>query len=373
MTQAHPVLQTWPPRVMTLDEAMRMQFRLVDLIQKHFEGARPADLFAPDSSALLQDLCAMTKRVECILAELFDAEAAVLVPREGTGANQEAAISNLKPGSTVLVHAAPVYPTTATIFRAMGLVQRAVDFNDPVATSQAITPDLGGVWIQGSRQWIIDRYDVRALISAIKAAAPNAVIITDDNFIVMRCPQIACQMGSDLSTFSIKKLGGPLGVGCIVGREARIGAIRKDGHSAGTHIRNPQALEALRALIYAPVASAMQSATEDEIVRRLRAGEVPGVADAHISHSPRRHAMAVLTRPIAKRVLEVLWPANTSQYLSAVLPEFHFEVPTLIRMQSVAGKQDPTLTDWCLRLIPGHAGADTVIRLLDRALSQIPS
>ena len=110
---------------------------------------------------------------------------------------------------------------------------------------------------------------------------------------------------------------------------------------------------------------------EDEIIQRLKSGEVDGVADALIDFSPSRHVVVVLAQPIAKDVLKVAWKYCTSRYLVTVLPTFWKVAPLLIRVQSVILGQDPTLGDWLLRLIPGRAGPDTAMRMLNRALREV--
>ena len=48
-----------------------------------------------------------------MLAEFFDAEDAMLVRGAGTGAIRSACMTVLEPGSSVVIHDAPVYTTSA--------------------------------------------------------------------------------------------------------------------------------------------------------------------------------------------------------------------------------------------------------------------
>lgn len=63
----------------------------------------------------------VTQRVEKVLAEAFHAEAAALVQGAGTGAIRAGLAALLKPGQRLLVHDAPVYPTTQVLIEQMGI------------------------------------------------------------------------------------------------------------------------------------------------------------------------------------------------------------------------------------------------------------
>ena len=65
-----------------------------------------------------------------MLARFFHAEKAILVTGAGTGAIRWGLTAMLKPNSRVLVHKAPVYPTTLTSLNGLNATLIEADFND---------------------------------------------------------------------------------------------------------------------------------------------------------------------------------------------------------------------------------------------------
>lgn len=121
-------MKTFPLQSLTLAQAQQKQFALVDTLCRH----SGADFLAGGDLGLAPGLNQprVTQRVEKVLAEAFHAEAAVLVQGAGTGAIRAGLAALLKPGQRLLVHDAPVYPTTLVIIEQMGITVRA-DFNSP--------------------------------------------------------------------------------------------------------------------------------------------------------------------------------------------------------------------------------------------------
>lgn len=113
-------MKTFPLQSLTLAQAQQKQFALVDTLCRHFHGA---DFLAGGDLGLAPGLNQprVTQRVEKVLAEAFHAEAAVLVQGAGTGAIRAGLAALLKPGQRLLVHDAPVYPTTLVIIEQMGI------------------------------------------------------------------------------------------------------------------------------------------------------------------------------------------------------------------------------------------------------------
>src|SRR5665213_3585264 len=100
-------MTTHPLPPLSLQEAMSMQFRLVDLMHRHFDGREaleagdygaPADLGRPRSTA----------RVERVLADFFGADDATLVAGAGTGAIRVSLMAGLSPGAPVVIHDVPM-------------------------------------------------------------------------------------------------------------------------------------------------------------------------------------------------------------------------------------------------------------------------
>ncbi len=362
-------MKTYPIAQMNLDEALTMQFRLVDLIQQHFSGAEflQAGDFGVNPS---YGRPLTTAKVEAVLAEFFDAEDCVLVRGSGTGAIRSALIANFQPGDPILVHEAPVYSTTKVTFRAMGLTLHKVDFNQQSALKQALDPHLKGIYIQHSRQRLQDHYDLSAVIQTVKATLPTAPIMVDDNYTAMAMPQIGCQLGANLSAFSLFKLLGPPGVGCIVGDKKYIDPIREDAYSGGTKVQGPEAMDALKSLVYAPVMVAIGVKVVDEVASRLNAGEVPGVAQAHLGNHQARSLLVELVDPVAPAVIDRALHYGATPY--PVGAASRHEVGTMFyRVSKAMIEAEPTLKDTMVRISPFRAGADTIIHILKSALHDV--
>lgn len=130
-------MKTFPLQSLTIIEAQQKQFALVDSICRHFPGS---EFLTGGDLGLTPGLNQprVTQRVEQVLADAFHAQAAALVQGAGTGAIRAGLAALLKPGQRLLVHDAPVYPTTRVIIEQMGLTLITVDFNDLSALKQVV-------------------------------------------------------------------------------------------------------------------------------------------------------------------------------------------------------------------------------------------
>lgn len=138
-------MQTSPLKSISLEEAQQRQFLLIDVITKHFRG---------DEILSLGDLGVVkglnkptyTKKVEEVLAAFFGVERAKLVRGAGTGALRYGFMSFLKPNDKILVHDAPIYPTSKTTLESMGIIPIAVDFHkhEEIKAGIAAHPDHKG-------------------------------------------------------------------------------------------------------------------------------------------------------------------------------------------------------------------------------------
>jgi hypothetical protein len=361
-------LQAYPLPALSLAEAMAMQWRLVDLIQTHFDGY---SILSGGDVGVVPGLGRpkTTARVERVLADLFGAEEAALVRGAGTGALRAALTAVASSGSRILLHQAPVYPTTRVTVEAMGLHPVYVDFHDLDALARAAR-QADVALVQLTRQRLDDRYDAGEVIRAMREAAPDLPILTDDNYAVCKVPRIGVQLGATASTFSLFKLLGPEGVGCVVGTRAVIERIRQHAYSGGTQVQGPEALEALRSLVYCPVALALQARVVEEVVNRLNAGEVPGVAGATVANAQSRVALVQLEQPVAKEVLEAAPRHGAAPY--PVGAESRYEVAAMFyRVSGTFLADRPELAPYVIRINPMRAGADTVLRILRQSLSEV--
>jgi Cystathionine beta-lyases/cystathionine gamma-synthases len=361
-------MKTYPLKSLTVDEAKKIQFRLVDTITKHFKGSEILTLGDLGVVPGLNKPSA-TLKVEETLAEFFGQESAVLVRGAGTAAIRWGLYSIIKPGQTLLVHDAPVYPTTGVTVESMGLSIVKADFNDTAKLKAALkTQKIDAALVQYARQKIGDRYDMEEVVSAIKEC--NIPIVTDDNYAVMKVKKIGAQCGADLSAFSLFKLLGPEGIGCVTGRKEYIQRIIKSNYSGGGQVQGHEALEALRGLIYAPVSLAIQADVGEELVERLNKGEVPGIKNAFLANAQSKVVLAELERPVAKKVLKEAEALGAAPNPVGAESKYEF-VPMIYRVSGTFREADSTLTDRMLRINPMRSGADTVIRILQEAVAKV--
>ena len=264
------MVKTYPLESISLEQAMEKQFRLVDTACRFFTGTEILSLgdlgVAPGLNKPHTTL-----KVEQTLSAFFGTEKTVLVRGAGTGAIRFALQVACVPGQQVLVHDAPLYPTTESTFRMMGLQEVRADFNDADALEKVLAehPQVQTALVQLARQKIDDRYDFTQVVARLKEH--GLTVITDDNYAVMKLPRIGCEAGSDVSCFSTFKLLGPEGIGVVTGKADLVDRIIAMHYSGGMQVQGHEALAVLRGLVYAPVALAIQARQVEECVRRLNA------------------------------------------------------------------------------------------------------
>ncbi|TCL76511.1 aminotransferase class V [Hydrogenispora ethanolica] len=362
-------MNVYPLPAIDLEQAMAFQFRLVDLIHRNFEGAQ---FLQGGDYGLVPETGrpAFTARVERVIAQFFEAEDAALVRGAGTGAIRSVLNAMVPSGSRILLHRAPVYPTTRTTIEAMGLQPVTADYNDLASLDAQELSGVGAALVQSSRQQPEDRYDLGEVIRRLKTLRPELMILVDDNYVVMKVPRIGAQLGADASAFSLFKLLGPPGIGCVVGARTVVERIRDRNYSGGGQVQGGEAMEALRALVYAPVALAIQARVGEEIVARLNRGEVPGVKAAWIANAQSRVVLVELEQPVAPKVL-----AHSAKLGAAPYPvgaESRYEIAAMFyRVSGTFLKANPDWAHTLIRINPMRAGADTVIRVLREALAQV--
>jgi cystathionine beta-lyase/cystathionine gamma-synthase len=358
---------THPLPTVSLDDAVRTQFRLLEHTAEHFEGQ---ELFAADTGVVPGlGRPRTTARVEAVLAGFLGAEDAALVQGAGTGAIRAALQAAVSAGEPLLIHRAPVYRTTAVTLRGLGVDAVEVDFNDTAALEAALaTGRFRWAYVQHSRQRLTDAYDPAVVLAACAAAGVRTIV--DDNYAVLRVPASGVELGADASCFSLFKLHGPEGVGAVVGSRDLVERVRADNYSGGGQVQGHQALDALRALTHVPVMWAVQSQVGAEVARRLTAGEVPGVADVRLANVQDRCLIVLLDRPVAREL-----PAVAATYGAAPYPvgsNSRYEIaPLVYRMSSSSLDDAPELADRAVRINPMRAGADLVVEILRRSLHDL--
>jgi len=360
---------TYPLKTMNIEEAMKKQFQIVDEMTKVLTGEEVLSLGDLGVFSGL-NRPVRTMKVEHILANIFNAEDAMLVRGAGTGALRSSIQVVFNQNDIILVHESPIYPTTKVTLDGLGIKYIMVDFHDEQAVVESIkNNNVVGAIVQFSRQAPDDSYDPESVIKLIKKCDEKLIIITDDNYTALKVEKIGCECGADIATFSSFKLLGPEGVGVIVGSKKIIDKIRKNNYSGGSQVQGYEAMEVMRGMIYAPVALAIQSSVVDELVIRFNNNEVEGVKNAFVANAQSKVLIIELSEPIAKKVI-----AKCSENGAASHPvgaESKYETaPMVYKVSGTFINSNPELEDYMIRVNPMRSGADTVIRIIKNSMEE---
>ena len=365
-------MNTYPLQSITQEQAVELQFKVVDCITHHFSGREILSLGDLGLSSE-GEKPSTTVFAEKAIADIFEAEAAVLVQGAGTGAIKWSLFSCVDAGDSVLIHTSPTYPTTLTTLEIMGINRVEADFNDPDNLKKIIKEhgkNLKAALIQHTRQAAGDSYDLAETIGIIRKNAVGIKIIVDDNYAAMKAPKIGCQCGADLSTFSCFKLLGPEGLGVVVGSGECIKKIAALQYSGGSKVQGHEAMAVLRGMVYAPVAFAIQARVCEELAARLNAGEVQGVEKAWVANAQSKVVLVRFSEPIATDILRVC-----ERFGAAVYPvgsESRYEIaPLFYRISGTFRANDPQSEKYILRINPMRSGVGTILGILRQSMERI--
>lgn len=360
-------MKTYPLETMNIEQAMKKQFQIVDEMTKILTG---------DEVLSLGDLGVFsglnrpvrTMKVEQIIANIFNAEDAMLVRGAGTGALRNAIQVAFKQNDVIIVHSAPIYPTTKVTLETLGINYLMVDFHDEKAIIEATNNNnVVGAIVQFSRQAPEDSYDPEKVIKLIKKCDTNITIITDDNYTALKVDKIGCECGADIATFSAFKLLGPEGVGVIIGSKKIIDLARKNNYSGGSQVQGYEAMEVMRGMIYAPVALAIQSNVVDELVVRLNNKEINGIKNAFVANAQSKVLIIELDEPIAKDVIKKCSENGAASH--PIGAESKYETaPMVYKVSGTFINSNPELEKYMIRVNPMRSGADTVIRIIKNSM-----
>ncbi len=361
-------METYPLQSLTIEEAKKLQFKAVSCMMQFFQGA---ESLSRGDLGVVPGLNkpVTTQKAEMAIARLFDAEACMLVRGAGSGAIRLGLHSMLSPGDAILVHKAPIYSTTATSLKMLGICPVEADFHNPEEMTRIIQehPEIKAALVQYTRQKADDHYEMEEVIGTIHHAKEDIPILTDDNYAVMKVKKIGTQHGADLSCFSSFKLLGPEGVGIIVGKKRYIDMLIQENYSGGMQVQGHEAMDVLHGLIYAPVMLAIQAEVNDACVRRLNSGEISQVKNAFLANAQSKVLLVEFYEEIADRVLEKAEQLGAAP--NPVGAESKYEmVPMFYRVSGTFRKADPTLEKRMIRINPMRAGADTIIDLIKQAV-----
>jgi len=363
-------MELHPLESMTLSEAKKVQFRIVDIITKYFTGKEVLSL---GDLGVIPGINkpTYTMKVESVLKELFNVEAAVLLRGAGTGALRAGIQSVLQPTGVLLVHDAPVYPTTQNTLDSMGIRLVRANFNDLADLRQVLLEnEMDAALIQYTRQKPDDSYTMEEVISTIREVKGELPIITDDNYAVFKARQIGVELGADLSTFSAFKLLGPEGVGVLLGDKAKVEKVISSNYSGGSQVQGHEAMEVLRGLIYAPVMIAIQNEVLSETKERLDNGEIGGIKATFIANAQSKVLLVEFNEDIAKKVLIESEKLGAAQNPVGAESKYEF-VPMFYRVSGTFRVFDPSIEERMIRINPMRSGPDTIIRILRESMENI--
>ncbi len=349
-------------------QAKEKQFKLVDSICAHFSGS---EFLTMGDLGLTPGLNQprTTNQVEKVLATFFDAPAAALVRGAGTGALRSGLFTMIQPQGRLLVHKAPIYPTTKVNIEVMGLKVIETDFNDVSALNQTLESEkIDLCLIQHTRQKLDDSYQLGDVIAILNKFHIQTLI--DDNYAVMKVDKIGSEWGATLSTFSSFKLFGPQGVGVVVGNESVINAIKKSNYSGGCQVQGHEALEVLRGLTFAPVLHAVQSEVNERLVKILNSGELAFVKHAFLANAQSKVLLVELKEDIAQEI--IAQAEKLGALTHPVGAESKHELPPLFyRVSGTFLASDPTLKSRMIRINPNRSGEKTILRILKESYKMV--
>jgi len=293
---------TFPLQSISIEEAKEKQFKLVDEICKVFPGSEFLNLGDLGVKGSINKH-RQNEKVEKVLAAYFNVEKALLVTGAGTGAIRWGLQAILKPNSTLLIHKAPIYPTTKVSLESLNIHCIEADFNDSNDVLNVLRKHkIDAALIQYTRQKMDDHYDMKEVIDLIKSVQ-NIPIITDDNYAVMKVSKIGVELGADVSAFSSFKLLGPEGVWILVGKKEVIEYVDKMNYSGGGKVQGFQAMEVLRGLVYAPVSFAVQAEENEKLVQRIKEMNIDGVKSVFLANAQSKVLLVEFKDDIAQKVL----------------------------------------------------------------------
>jgi len=362
-------MKTYPLKSLTIEAATSLQFKIIDCIMEEFTGyeiLNRGDLGVrqPDNIPLT------TSKVEKVIAKIFNAEAAMLLRGSGTNAIRQTLALLCLSNKTILVHDAPIYPTTEHSLNMINANIIYADFNNINEVKERImhNPEISSAIVQLTRQKLFDSYDSKEVIRAIKEVDNKIRIVTDDNYAVFKTEEIGVEMGADISAFSTFKLLGPEGIGCIIGKKAIIKEIKKMNYSGGSQVQGHEALDVLNGFVYAPVSLAIQAKTIDEVNEYINDFGINGVKECYIANAQSKVLIIKLEKNNALDVLIQAEKLGALPHPVGAESKYEF-VPLFYRASGTFRKADPNAINNLIRINPNRAGSKTIIRILKTAIN----
>jgi hypothetical protein len=133
-------------------------------------------------------------------------------------------------------------------------------------------------------------------------------------------------------------------------------------------------MDALRSVVYAPVALALQNEVvieaAAEINRLVEVGELTGLRCAVPSQLAMRAIALVFDEPIAEEFLRSAW-RNGSPSRSVGEEARYDVVPLFTYLAGTILKSAPGIEGYVVRINPLRGGTDTIVRVLKAALGDV--
>ncbi len=363
-------MKTYPLKSIHIEEAKEKQFKLVDCITKEFEGY---EILSQGDLGINKkyNKPMYTHKVERTIADFFDAEACILVRGSGTSAIRNSLLATCNTGDTILIHDAPIYPTTKDSCEMLGLKYAYCDFNNLEDIENTIrkNKNIKCALVQYSRQKIDDKYDIEEVIKMIKKLNKEIPIIVDDNYAVMKVDKIGVELKANVSTFSSFKLLGPEGIGVIVGDNDIIKTINNKNYSGGSKVQGYEALEVLRGLVYAPVAHSIQSEVNEKLIRRLETSGIKEIKKVFLANAQSKVILVEFKSDIAKKVLEHAEKMGASPHPVGAESKYEI-VPMFYRVSGTFLKANPKYETTMIRINPNRGGYETIERILKKSIEE---
>ena len=131
-------------------------------------------------------------------------------------------------------------------------------------------------------------------------------------------------------------------------------------------------MDALRGLVYAPVALAIQAQETTSIVKQLNEGFIEEVEQAFVANAQSRVVIVKLKDEIAELVLQEAQKLGAAP--NPIGAESKYEIaPMFYRVSGTMRENDPKATSKMIRINPMRSGSETVLRILKEAIEKVKS
>ena len=138
-------------------------------------------------------------------------------------------------------------------------------------------------------------------------------------------------------------------------------------YSGGGQVQGFESMEALRSLVYAPVALAIQAEQNDRLLRELNDREkFPYVRQCLLANAQSKVLLVEFDKPVAQKVLAAAERLGALPYPRRCGIEIRSAAAVLSGIENIFEK-NPELRNTMIRINPNHSGAQTIIRILDEA------